>query len=312
MFHGKHSPSMAVASTKLKSTSVSDSLSNHETLDAYIKDIDLTTPTLLEILDSDFDGILSASISRSFNFDEANISSAHIDSSSSSRNEFPKREDSLQSTSIIKPKVKSEPVQYTPIHHLPESLTRNLLDTPTMEKDTVRLHKLTATPDSDSMDYCFENTKKYLNKPNHLVCHTGGLSASRSNIGKAFPKYGSDLPDCLDASSASSICSETEYGSSNMCSSQHGSEHDGGLAPDGKRLKTTLPKKEEEYRRRRERNNIAVRKSRQKAKQRIMQTQVGHFLAEILFRSFYPSELQACHFLNMINGRGNTCKLFGF
>ena len=264
---------MAVASTKIKTISVSESLGNPETLDAYIKDIDLTTPTLLEILDSDFDGMLSASITRSFNFDEA-IHSIPVVQSQIDNDEMTLSDNkSLKNAGPDKLKVKSEPVQYTPIniaefrnsHVTEKQLTREVL------------------PDS-----------KYCGGDNDIVSSEYSLKASKypsksvkmqdqnmSSLNQTFVKYKNtqDIADHLDVSSASSICSES---ASDYCpvssssprlkqrSSDSESYHN---LPDGKRFKG-LAKKEEEYRRRRERNNIAVRKSRQKAKQRIMETQV--------------------------------------
>ena len=264
---------MAVTSAKFKSGSVSDSLGNSETLDAYIKDIDLTTPTLLEILDSDFDGILSASITRSFNFDEA-IHNVPMDISNVEPEPNRKSSDEVKDDDAEKPKVKSEPVQYTPIH-VAELITKH--SGKQSPRDTVKISKFNAD-DGQQSDYGFEGSKKYPNKPTNV-----GLTLQTPTSCQNVSKYISaqDIPECLDASSASSICSENEYCPVSSSSSPHikqrSSESDSlQNMPEGKRFKG-ISKKEEEYRRRRERNNIAVRKSRQKAKQRIMQTQVLYY-----------------------------------
>ena len=264
---------MAVTSAKFKSGSVSDSLVNSETLDAYIKDIDLTTPTLLEILDSDFDGMLSASITRSFNFDEA-IHNVPMDTSSNAELQTnSKSSDKSKDNESEKPKVKSEPVQYTPIH-VAELITKH--SGKQSPRENVKLSKFNAD-DGHHSDYGFEGSKKYPSKPANIGLTLQTPSSSCQNISKYMSSQ--DIPDCLDASSASSICSENEYCPVSSSSSPHikqrSSESDSlQNMPEGKRFKG-ISKKEDEYRRRRERNNIAVRKSRQKAKQRIMQTQVG-------------------------------------
>lgn len=261
---------MAVTSTKFKSGSVSDSLGNQETLvDAYIKDIDLTTPTLLEILDSDFDGILSASITRSFNFDEA-IHNVPMDIPNTESDPNRKPPDEIKNQGVEKPKVKSEPVQYTPIH-VAELITKH--SGKQSPRETVKISKYN-TDDGHHSDFGYEVSKKYPGKPTNI-----GLTLQTSSC-QNLAKYinTQDIPECLDASSASSICSENEYCPVSSSSSPHIKQRSSESEslqnlPDGKRFKG-ISKKEEEYRRRRERNNIAVRKSRQKAKQRIMQTQV--------------------------------------
>lgn len=260
---------MAVTSAKFKSGSVSDSLGNPETLDAYIKDIDLTTPTLLEILDSDFDGILSASLTRSFNFDEA-IHNVPMDTANPSGEQKPSEK--IKSEEEDKPKVKSEPVQYTPIHVA--GLIKH--SGPHPQKETVKITKYNAE-DGHHSDYVFDGSKKYSSKsPNMGLTLPTPSNSSCQNMSKYMGAQ--ELPDCLDASSASSICSENEFCPVSSSSSSHIKQRSSETEsiqnmPEGKRFKG-LSKKEEEYRRRRERNNIAVRKSRQKAKQRIMQTQV--------------------------------------
>lgn len=267
---------MAVASTKIKTSSVSESLGNPETLDAYIKDIDLTTPTLLEILDSDFDGILSASITRSFNFDEAihSIPVVHSQNGINNNNNsdvMNLSEKAMKNIVTDKPKVKSEPVQYTPIFG--SELHNKHISEKQLGRDVLPNIKYSGDEQVNS-EYGLKPSK-YPTKS----CKIQEQSLPNSN--QTFLKYKNtqDIGDHLEASSASSICSESasDYcpvSSSSPRLKQRSSDSEShSNLPDGKRFKG-LAKKEDEYRRRRERNNIAVRKSRQKAKQRIMETQV--------------------------------------
>ena len=264
---------MAVTSSrKMKSSSVSDGLGNAENFDAYIKEnLDLTTPTLLEILDSDFDGILSASISRSFNFDEA-IHNVPMEGSSNSTDETSKNKSkAFENNNVGKLKVKSEPVQYKPL--CSESFQLSADKSTLVERPKSSRYNDDGTLISE---FGFEGSKKYPTKS-----LKSGVIIPAPISSQLLSKYNNpqDLPDCLDASSTSSICSENEYcpvsSTSSPLHNHYNTESEMSLEdlPDGKRLKG-MPKKEEEYRRRRERNNIAVRKSRQKAKQRIIQTQV--------------------------------------
>lgn len=259
---------------------------NSENFDAYIRDnLDLATPTLLEILDSDFDGLLSANISRSFNFDELNNTQpqpsteeswsqdnlsnlrpcSHPPSTASGFKHLPVRK------GLDKIKVKSEPVQYT-------STTEgfNYQDS-LMEykaRDPINTQALVA-------GYGFEGGNKRYPGPklpaSNVPCTMKPYDRIQSPTQPLPPPHvphegtspvseaSSLCMDCDTCPVSSSTSSPEQYQASGLEGQDYGTLEEG---PDG-----YGPREDDEYRRRRERNNIAVRKSRQKAKQRIIQTQ---------------------------------------
>ena len=237
---------MAVQTPQKIKNSCLSGLGNPENFDNYIKEnLDLTTPTLLEILDSDFDGILSANITRSFTFDDAlnNIQ----------KSETGEKKEETTAPVDKKPKVKSEPVQYKPLCSISESL-----------KPKVFFGSQKETQSNEF--YGFEGSKKYPKKT--------GLIAPKPICNNITSKYFS--PQAVDYLDTSSTDHEMHY---NSC------KHP--------------PKKEDDYRRRRERNNIAVRKSRLKAKQRILQTQV-HILRVLFSMNSHRICMNEFHFQKRI------------